>query len=457
MFAMHRTAVILTIYLISVSAERANAKESISCSPTLEGSELIVNATWVNTVDMSIKHNEAIVLVCRAKKNCTPIYKFPFKLAIPVDIMDSISSVTLKVETATREGSQPTGGKWSLYYFGKGEIVNTNCLVVAMSDIQCESNTTTSGLGINCFASQVFPPALCEISVNNFRETQIVSQDQIIYTHHNTSSEPVYYNSSCSYVIPGQDVTASAITVDVYMYPNFIGQESAQKFRKHSKILFDLAKESISCSPTLEGSELIVNATWDNTVDMSIKHNDVIVFICIAKQNCLSIYKFPLKLANPVDIMDIISSLTLKVETATREGSQPTGGKWSLHYFGKGEIVNTNCLVVAISDIQCESNTTTSGLGINCFASQVFPPALCEISVNNFRETQIVSQDQIIYTHHNTSSEPVYYNSSCSYVIPGQDVTASAITVDVYMYPNFIGQESAQKFRKHSAIIFDLG
>ncbi|KAK6964505.1 hypothetical protein BgiMline_031742, partial [Biomphalaria glabrata] len=127
---MHRTAVILTIYLISVSAERANAKESISCSPTLEGSELIVNATWVNTVDMSIKHNEAIVLVCRAKKNCTPIYKFPFKLAIPVDIMDSISSVTLKVETATREGSQPTGGKWSLYYFGKGEIVNTNCLVV---------------------------------------------------------------------------------------------------------------------------------------------------------------------------------------------------------------------------------------------------------------------------------------------------------------------------------------
>ncbi|KAK6964507.1 hypothetical protein BgiMline_031744, partial [Biomphalaria glabrata] len=72
-------------------------------------------------------------------------------------------------------------------------------------------------------------------------------------------------------------------------------------------------------------------------------------------------------------------------------------------------------------------------------------------------ETQIVSQDQIIYTHHNTSSEPVYYNSSCSYVIPGQDVTASAITVDVYMYPNFIGQESAQKFRKHSAIIFDLG
>ncbi|KAK6964510.1 hypothetical protein BgiMline_031747, partial [Biomphalaria glabrata] len=109
-----------------------------------------------------------------------------------------------------------------------------------MSDIQCESNTTTSGLGIHCFASEVFPQALCEISVNADGVTQFITQDLILHTHHTTSSEPVYYNSSCSYVIPSQDVPASAITVDVYMYPNVIGPESAQKFRKHSRISFDL-------------------------------------------------------------------------------------------------------------------------------------------------------------------------------------------------------------------------
>ncbi|KAK6964509.1 hypothetical protein BgiMline_031746, partial [Biomphalaria glabrata] len=105
-------------------------KESISCSPTLEGSELIVNATWDNTVDMSIKHKDVIVLICKRNKDCQPIKKFPFELENPVKIMDSISSVTLNVETATREGSQSTGGYWSLHYFGKGEMVTANCLVV---------------------------------------------------------------------------------------------------------------------------------------------------------------------------------------------------------------------------------------------------------------------------------------------------------------------------------------
>ncbi|KAK0066970.1 polymorphic transmembrane cluster 2 transmembrane protein 2 [Biomphalaria pfeifferi] len=438
---MHRTAVILIIYFISVSAERANAKESIACSPTLEGSELIVNATWNNTVNMSIKHKDVIVLICERKKDCQPINKFPFELENPVKIMDSISSLTLKVETATRKGSQPTGDEWSLHYFGKGEMVTTHCLVVAMSDIQCESNTTTSGLGIHCFASEVFPQALCEISVNAEGVTQFITQDLIMHTHHNTSSEPVYYNTSCSYVIPSKEVTASTITVDVYMYPNVIGPESAQKFRKHSRISFDLAV-STSCLPAHEGGTSQMKISFSKTASVQISRDDgYINVLCEANQICTVSDALGF-VQNITEItLNSRTSLAISVTNVTRHISESLSNSWTVTVTGVSGPLKQSCRIYELSkEIACQYSPLLDSIKMSCNAPRMFPAGKCRFQAT-FGTGKAVETQHIKYSKSQVSINPDYYNMTCSAQVSWNLINQQTPSILVSVYPDLFGTE----------------
>nr|QNL15873.1 polymorphic transmembrane cluster 2 transmembrane protein 8 [Biomphalaria glabrata] len=144
--------------------------------------------------------------------------------------------------------------------------------------------------------------------------------------------------------------------------------------------------------------------------------------------------------------------LAVSIKSSWREKPKNSSGfgEWNVQLLTGKEQQSCPLIVYAIfGELNC-SETLIQGQGqinVTCIITKVFPEAICNLSTS----LDVELTEEISYEHDPFIDKYLYYNTSCTFVLP-KNVTQN---ITVTMYPNVTGNKTDIKYGKFTTFLID--
>ncbi|KAH9500415.1 hypothetical protein Btru_071834 [Bulinus truncatus] len=261
-------------------------------------------------------------------------------------------------------------------------------------------------------------------------------------THTPIPPSLIYSNASCSTLIPWNDVTLPHVHVDFTMYPNATGAPTDAELGTRARFTFDF-DISVQCPPVHEGGTSHLTIIWNNMTSLRVDRDDdgTTVISCAALGACGD--DLPVGYSRTVVTRtDGRTQLTLLTHYATRHGSKNAAINWVISVPNTPKQVRAECKIFEKTlSAYCNNTLSTSGVNITCSAEKIFPEGRCLIKSTKETERAVLPES-IHYHHLELPKSSLYYDTTCSALVPWALIDPQRPKVSVIIYPNVTGRDS---------------